>query len=455
MRMKYLLAAAIVAATPTLDAATVLPAKVDGNELPTLAPMLQRATPGVVSVATRGTVEVQRNPLLNDPFFRRFFNVPDQPQERAVQGLGSGVIVDARDGYILTNNHVVERADEITVTLQDGRTLTAEVVGTDPPTDLALLKVEAENLVALPLADSDRLRVGDFVVAIGNPFGLGQTVTSGIVSGLGRSSVLRAETYQDFIQTDAAINRGNSGGALVNLNGELVGINTAILSGSGGNIGIGFAIPVNMARSVMQQLLEHGEVRRGMLGVNIQNLDAEIAEALGIKETQGAVISNVIPESPAEKAGLKTGDVIVALDGKPIANFNELRNRIGLMQIGESVRITVLRDGGRRVLTAEIGEITAQSVPVDRLHPSLGGASFADITDGSPYYGRIQGVVITGVEPNSRAVRNGLQEGDVIVSINRRPVRNMEEFRQAVATDEPRLLVNIRRGNGALFLVIR
>ena len=307
---------------------------------------LKRVTPAVVNVATRGTV-TQQNPLANDPFFRRFFDIPNGPVEREVQAAGSGVIVDAKNGYIVTNAHVIENAKEITVQLLDNRSLTAKVIGTDTGSDIAVLQVQAGNLTEIPIADSDLLEVGDFVVAIGNPFGLGHTVTSGIISALGRSGI-NPEGYEDFVQTDASINPGNSGGALVNLGGQLVGINSAILSRTGGNIGIGFAIPSNMMRNVMQQLIKYGEVRRGVLGVNIQTLTPDIAESMGLGNTQGALVSQVVDGSAAEKAGIKAGDVITAVNGKPVKDAAALRNSIGLLHIGDKVDISLLRDGKPR-----------------------------------------------------------------------------------------------------------
>lgn len=450
-----LLAAFLSISTLPGTASAALPLAMDGQPLPTLAPMLQRVTPGVVNISTRGTIQVQQNPLLNDPLFRRFFGQPNQPQERQVQGLGSGVIVDADNGYILTNNHVIDRAEQITVTLQDGRELDATVVGTDSATDLALLKVEVQSLTAVALGDSDVLSVGDFVVAIGNPFGLGQTVTSGIVSGLSRAPGMRAESYEDFIQTDAAINRGNSGGALVNLRGELVGINTAIFSSSGGNIGIGFAIPVSMAKQVMEQLIEHGEVRRGMLGVTIQPLDQELAQALGLSETQGALVSNVVSDSPAERAGIRAGDVIVSVNGRGINNPNELRNQVGMARIGQRVRLELIRDGRRRTVNAEISESKPDEVANEQLHRGLQGATFSNITESSPLYGRLQGAQVTNVEQDSNAARYNLRVGDVIIAVNRQEVKSVEDLRRMAGPEQPQLLVHLRRGGGAMFIVIR
>jgi Do/DeqQ family serine protease len=294
-----------------------------------------------------------RNPLLEDPFFRHFFNLPNQPLERRTQSLGSGVVVDARNGYIVTNQHVIENAQSITVTLRDGRQLSAKIIGSDPDSDLAVIQVPTSGLTALSLADSDTLRVGDFVVAIGNPFGLGQTVTSGIVSALGRTG-LGIEGYEDFIQTDASINPGNSGGALVNLAGELVGINTAILAPSGGNVGIGFAIPVNMVSQVMGQIVKYGEVRRGQLGVTVQDLTPQLARAFGISEYQGAVIAQVQPNSAAARGGLKAGDVVMAINDKPVRNSGTLKNLIGLLPVGEEVKLDILREGKPLTVTVRI-----------------------------------------------------------------------------------------------------
>ncbi len=424
-----------------------------GKSLPTLAPMLERTTPAVVNIATRGRVRIQENPLFNDPFFRHFFDLPSRPRERITQSLGSGVVVDAEKGYILTNNHVIDKAEEIEVTLLDGRKLKARVVGTDPATDVAVIQVKATNLTALPLADSDRLRVGDFVVAIGNPFGLGQTVTSGIVSALGRTG-LGIEGYEDFIQTDASINPGNSGGPLVNLRGELVGINTAIFSRSGGNIGIGFAIPINMAHEVMQQLVAHGRVQRGMLGVQVQDLTPELAQAFDIPNRKGVVISAVVPGSSAEKAGLKPGDIIVAINGKPVDDSADVRNTIGLIPVGRQVELTILRDGKERHIRATIGEERKAEIAGGEIHPYLEGAVLGNIGENSPLYERVKGVVVVDVEPGSRAWRAGLRKGDVILSANRRPVANIRQLRKAVKGKET-LLLNIQRGNAALFLLLR
>ncbi|MGC2414265.1 MAG: Do family serine endopeptidase [Stellaceae bacterium] len=336
-------------ARPAL-AAGLIP-EVGSGAVPSLAPMLSRITPGVVNIAVRGRIKEQ-NPLAQDPFFRHFFNLP-QTQERETQATGSGVIVDAAQGYVLTNGHVVENATRIEVTTKDNRRLAAKLIGRDADTDIAVLRIPAGNLTAVPMGDSDHLQVGDFVLAIGNPFGLGQTVTSGIVSALGRSG-LGIEGYEDFIQTDASINPGNSGGPLVNLRGECVGINTAILAPGGGNIGIGFAVPINMARKVMEQLTRFGEVKRGRIGVAIQDLTPDLAQAMNTAHTTGAVIARVDPASPAERAGLHTGDLVVAVDGVAVKSGTQLRNMIGLTRIGDNVELTVDRRGAERKVAVHV-----------------------------------------------------------------------------------------------------
>lgn len=421
---------------------------------PSLAPMLKNVVPGVVNISTRSKVRVPQNPLFNDPFFRRFFNFPEIPQEQERQSLGSGVIVDAGKGYLLTNHHVIANADEITVTLRDGRHFGAKVVGTDPEVDLALLQIKADNLTALKIGDSSKLEVGDFVVAIGNPFGLGQTVTSGIVSALGRSG-LGIEGYEDFIQTDASINPGNSGGALVDLEGNLVGINTAIVGPSGGNVGIGFAIPSNMAKSIMDQLVRFGEVRRGQLGVYIQDVTPELAKALGLKRSTGAVIAQVIPDSPAQKAGLKEGDVVVAVNGKPIRNAGQLRNAIGLLRVGDRVRLQVLRNGRSLTLTAVISKAQQAKAEAAELDERLAGAELGGIEPTHPLAGKVKGVQVLAVERGSPAWAAGLRPGDIIVSVNRRRVRDLDDVKRALKAGGEAVLLNVRRGNGALFIVIQ
>jgi len=449
--------AGVTLLTQVAVAALPLPWLDDDNQMPTLAPMLDQSKPAVVNIATRSEVRIQDNPLLNDPFFRRFFNLPQQqqPRTRQAQSLGSGVIVNAKEGLVLTNNHVIQRADEITVSLHDGRTFQAEVVGSDPATDVAVIRIPPEKLTALPLADSDRLRVGDFVVAIGNPFGLGQTVTSGIVSALGRSG-LGLEGYENFIQTDASINPGNSGGALVNLRGELVGINTAIFSpNQSGNVGIGFAIPSNLVKQITDQLLEYGEVRRAYLGVQMQDITPELAQAFGIEANRGgAVVTNVIKDSAAAKAGLKVGDVVTAVDGVSLLNADNLRNTIGLLMVGQTIKLDIIRDGKEKTLTAKVTEVQSSKTQTGDVHPKLRGATFGDIEETSPAYGRIQGIMLYSVERGSPAWVAGLRSYDIVTSVNRQPVANLEQFKQLVS-NQPELLLNIVRDNQAMFLLLR
>ena len=333
-----------------------------GDSMSGLPDMLERVVPGVVNISTRSRVRVRDNPLLSDPFFRRFFNLDEQPRERETDAAGSGVIVDARRGYVLTNHHVVEGADQVAVTLSDGRQFAAELVGVDPEVDIAVLRIDAPDLTAVTLGDSDVLRVGDVVLAIGNPFGLGQTVTSGIVSALGRTG-LGIEEYEHFIQTDASINMGNSGGALVNVRGELVGINTAIVGPNGGNIGIGFAIPSNMAQGVMAQIVKHGAVRRGQLGVAAQDLNPDLAQAFGMQPYSGAAVVQVMPGSPADRAGLREGDVITTINGRPVRGSSELRNAVGLLRVGSRVTLEIVRQGRTRTLQAVLAEPECRGAP--------------------------------------------------------------------------------------------
>ncbi|AJD46017.1 serine protease Do 5 (plasmid) [Rhizobium gallicum bv. gallicum R602sp] len=405
-----------------------------------LADVLDGVTPAVVNIAVRSGSPGEANPLYNDPFFRRYFNLPD-PQPR--MSAGSGVIVDAANGYILTNHHVVADADQIMVTLKDRRRLSAELIGSDKATDIALLKISGDNLTALPFGESDKLRVGDTVVAIGNPFGLGQTVTSGIVSALGRSGI-NIEGYEDFIQTDASINPGNSGGALVSAEGRLVGINTAIIAPAGGNVGIGFAVPIAMASAVMKQLIEHGEVRRGRIGVAIQDLTPDLAQALGIADTKGAVVSSVEERSPAAAAGLQAGDVITNVGDHAIAGSTDLRNRIGLAEVGSEIALTYMRDGARNTarLRIEADRGAAEAQMPDR----LGGARF-DEGSGS--------VSVTSVEEGSPAARAGLRRGDVIVAINRKPVSTITDLNAAFEGATETIALELVRDGQKLFLVIR
>ncbi len=424
----------------------------EGRQLPSLAPLLKEVNSSVVNISTYTTRRVQQNPLLNDPFFRRFFNVPQgqqMPQTRRTQSAGSGVIINAGKGTVVTNHHVVDGADEIHVGLEDGRSYRAKLVGSDPGVDIAVLQLEEfEDLTDISIADSDQLLVGDFVIAIGNPFGLGQTVTSGVVSALGRTG-LGIEGYENFIQTDASINPGNSGGALINLRGELVGINTAIIAPAGGNVGIGFAIPANMAKSSVDQILEHGEVKRGQLGIIIQDLTRDLAEAFDIdKQQRGVVVAEVQPGSAADKAGLKAGDIVISVDGKAVETSAKLRNEIGQRRIGEKVKLTILRDGRSKVIKARVGEASNQLAGSDDIHPFLEGAQLNVAAKGA-------GVEISAVDPNSNAARAGLRPGDIILSANRAKVTSLGDLKKAAAQSERRLVLRVKRGNAALYLVLQ
>ncbi len=451
--LKRLMSAALVyLAIMAAPALAGLPVAVDGEALPTLAPMLKRITPAVVNIATQSRVRVRLNPLLSDPFFRRFFNLAPQRRERTVQSVGSGVIVDAEKGYVLTNNHVIAKADKIVVTLRDRRQFEAELVGTDPGTDIAVLKIPAENLTALEMGDSDALEVGDFVVAIGNPYGIGQTVTSGIVSALRRSG-LGIEGFEDFIQTDASINPGNSGGALVTLAGDLIGINTAIIDRGGGNVGIGFAIPTNMALQVMDQLVSYGEVRRGLLGVDAQDLTPEIAQALALDFTKGALINRVAPESPAATAGLRKGDVVIAIDGQEVEGATDVRNKIGLLRVGDIVALTVTRDGEVLTLNAEVSIPMNSAVNGKGPARRLAGATVAPLTESSPLFG--QGVLIIKVARASPAWQPGLRKGDIITEVNQMATPDIAAFREALAADANKLVIKLHRGAAQLYIVVR
>lgn len=432
-------------------ATAALPFTVENEQLPSLAPMLEKVTPSVVSIAVEGT-QVQQQ-VIPEPF--QFFFGPDFPRqqlsERPFKGLGSGVIINAKQGYIVTNYHVIDNAKKIRVQLHDGREYGAELVGGDQMSDIALLKLEtAKDLAEIKLADSDQLRVGDFSIAIGNPFGLGQTVTSGIVSALGRSG-LNIENFENFIQTDAAINSGNSGGALVNLNGELIGINTAILGPNGGNIGIGFAIPSNMVKNLVEQILEFGEVRRGMLGIQGGEITSELAEALGYESSQGAFVSQVIAEGAAEKAGLKAGDIIISLDNKKVDSFSALRAKVATLGAGKKVDIGVLRDGKKMTFSVVLAEQSTNKTQAESLHKGLSGAELSNTLDTDP----IQGVKVTSVAKGSAAEAYQLQKDDIIIGVNRKRVKNLAELRAIIEKTPNVLALNIQRGDRSLYLVVR
>ncbi|TIM33706.1 MAG: DegQ family serine endoprotease, partial [Mesorhizobium sp.] len=417
------------------------PAATGGGTQRSLPDVLEQVTPAVVNIAVTSRSPAETNPLYSDPFFRRYFNLPEPRQKLSA---GSGVIVDAEKGYILTNHHVVADAGEISVTLKDRRRFTAELVGSDKETDIALLKIDGSSLTAFPLGDSDALRVGETVVAIGNPFGLGQTVTSGIVSALGRSGI-NIEGYEDFIQTDASINPGNSGGALVTADGRLVGINTAIIAPAGGNVGIGFAVPIAMASAVMQQLIEHGEVRRGRIGIAIQDLTPDLADALGIKESYGAVITSVEEGSPAAQAGLQPRDIIVAVDNRNISGSADLRNRIGLAPVGSQVEIRYLRDGAQRAAKLRI-EAAGSGAETAKTSDRLEGAQFQDAA------GK---VFVANVEEGSAAARAGLRPGDVILAVNRQSVSTVAELTAALRETTGTIALDLFRGGERRFLVVR
>ena len=428
------------------------------------ASIVDRVSPAVVTIRSQRMVRMTNQQLPDHPFFREFFGERFDPRrmpERREGGMGSGVIVRP-DGYILTNNHVVDGAEKVTIELTDGRTLEADVVGTDAPTDLAVLKVDAADLKTLPLGDSEAVRVGDVVLAVGNPLGVGQTVTMGIVSAKGRATGGNGDGgYEDFIQTDAPINRGNSGGALVNTEGELIGINSQILSPSGGNIGIGFSIPVNMAQHVMSQLIEHGEVRRGRLGVTIQAITPDLAQALNLSTTTGALVSNIEDGSPAASAGLKRGDVITALNGDAVKDSNDLRNDIAQLQPGASVDLTVVRDGKEQTLTAKLeaaeGSRRAASSGSDGEGSGRFGMAVEPLTAETARELGVStrtGVVVASVEPGSRASQAGLRAGDVIEQVDRKPVDSIDGLRSALDSGDGPALLLVHRGATTVFITI-
>ena len=448
-----LLAAAGVFAASLISHAGTIPAAVDGQALPSLAPMLEKVTPAVVNINSKTRVKV-RNPLMDDPLFRQFFGMQNAPRERIEQSLGSGVVIDASKGYVLTNNHVVEGADDISVTLHDGRTLKAKLIGTDPDTDVAVVQIPAENLSALPLADSNQLHVGDFVVAVGNPFGVGQSASSGIISGLNRTG-LGGRGFQNFIQTDATINPGNSGGALVNLRGELIGINSQIFSTSGGSIGIGFAIPANLANDVMKQLIATGTVKHGTLGVQAQSLTPDLARMLETSATHGAVVTDVGAASPAETSGLKAGDVIVAINGRAVQSDNDLYNAEGIAPIGSTLELKVLRGGQPLTLSATLKAESIATTDGAKLDARLAGAEISDAGERIKHAVGTGGVTVNKIAAGSRAAENGLKAGDLIIGVNRVDVDGMGDFRKLLATQPRQLLLSVVRGREAFFLPLR
>jgi len=447
-----LAAAAVILALPKPGSAA-LPPSVDGQPLPSLAPMLERVTPAVVNINSKTRVRV-RNPFMQDPFFQQFFGMQNAPRERIEQSLGSGVVIDAAKGYVVTNNHVVDGADDISVTLHDGRTLAAKLVGTDPDTDVAVIQVPAENLTQIGLADSSKVRMGDFVVAVGDPFGVGQSATGGMVSGVNRTG-LGGRGFQNFIQTDAPINPGNSGGALVNLRGELVGINSQIYSTSGGSNGIGFAIPSNLVADVMHQLVATGTVKRGTLGVQVQTLTDEIARMLGMtKAGQGAVVTDVRDASPAESAGLKPGDVIVAIDSRAVATDNDVYNAEGIAPVGSTLELKVLRDGKPLTVSATLAPEDTTSVEGATLDVRLAGAELADANERVRRLD-LSGVTVARVQPGSRAANAGLKSGDLIAGVNQVQIGGLKDFKAVLARHPRQVLLSVVRGRNAFFVPLQ
>ncbi|WP_144139748.1 Do family serine endopeptidase [Providencia rettgeri] len=445
-----------LAAIPAVSSAALpatLPATAQSQNMPSLAPMLEKVLPAVVNIHVSGT-RVQNQQIPEELKFFFGPNIPQQQQSvRPFEGLGSGVIIDAQQGYILTNNHVIDGADKIQIQLNDGREIAVNLIGKDPQTDIALLKIsnakDIKNLTAVSIADSDKLRVGDFAVAVGNPFGLGQTATSGIISALGRSG-LNLEGLENFIQTDASINRGNSGGALVNLNGELIGINTAILAPGGGNIGIGFAIPSNMAKNLSEQLIKHGEVKRGILGIKGTEMNSDIAKAFNIDAQRGAFVSEVLPKSSAAKAGIKSGDVLVSVDGKRINSFAELRAKIGTSQIGKEITIGLIRSGKPMEVKVVLENDEGSTTKAEKLSESLLGATISNAT-----VSNTKGVQVDSVAQKSPAAAIGLVKGDLIFGVNDARVETIEQFRKIIDAKPPVLAMKVLRDGETLYLLMK
>jgi len=431
--------------------------KLFSSGVPSLAPMLENVTPAVVNIYTISESE-QRNQLIDDPFLRKFFNIPNQQKSRKRNrsGLGSGVIINSKKGYVITNNHVIAKAKDIKVKLHDGREFKAKLVGADPASDIAIIQIKPENLTAIKFSNSEKLRVGDFVVAIGNPFGIGQTVTSGIVSALGRSG-LGIEAYENFIQTDASINPGNSGGALVNLKGQLVGINTAIIGSRGasaGSVGIGLAIPVNMALDITDQLLKYGEVKRGYLGVSAQNLTDDLSKAFGVETNRGAIITRVQKDSPADLAGIEVGDVVTKINNKAVENAASMRNKIGLLKINSTITLQINRKG--KVLTKKVRIVEPDTAKIKnlKLNPRLSGVIFGDIKKNMPEYGKVNGIKIMKMRKDSKAFSVGIRPNDIVLSINNIPVQSLKDL-EIVANNNDELVLHVQRQNRTAFILLK
>ncbi|MDC3159981.1 Do family serine endopeptidase [Pseudomonadota bacterium] len=418
-----------------------------------LAPMIEQVTPSVVNISSQGEVQLKFNPLLNDPFFRRFFNFPGQTQKRRTQSLGSGVIVDSTKGLIITNSHVVRGASEIQVKLMDGRVLKGKLVGSDAETDIAVVQIPAKDLVSIPISNSDLLKVGDFVVAIGNPFGLGQTVTSGIVSALARSG-LGITGYEDLIQTDASINPGNSGGALVDLDGKLVGINTAIFSKNGGNIGIGFAIPTNMVQKVLAQLVQFGGVERGYFGAKFQNLDPQLVDAFAFLKKKGAMVVKIVRGSPAEDGGLKVGDLITKAGGKIITSAADLRNQLGLIRPGAEVSFEYFRGQEMNKTKIKIARYQDALRMSTLKNDFFKNSSVVPIPSSSSDYGQIDGVMISNLDKDSTIWASGLRTGDIISSVNKIPIGSVADFVSLVQTQNERILLKVHRNGSSAYVMV-
>jgi serine protease Do/serine protease DegQ len=450
--LSLFISAALLSSSFVLTSAPALanwPSQVNGQVMPSLAPMLEHVTPAVVSISVVGTQKVaqQNVPDAFKFFFGNQGRNPNQSQQRPFRGLGSGVIIDSDEGYIVTNNHVIENADKIMITLKDGRQLEAKKMGSDAKSDIALLQIESDNLHEIKLADSDKLRVGDFSIAIGSPFGLGQTVTSGIVSALGRNN-LNIEQYEDFIQTDAAINSGNSGGALVNLRGELIGINTAIIGPGGGNVGIGFAIPSNMMDNLVKQIIEFGEVSRGILGVLGRTVTSELAKAMELDISQGGFIEQVVPDSAADDAGIKPGDVVVAMNGKPIKSFLELRAKIGSIGVNKKVKLTVIRDGDKEYFTVKLKKDESNDIASEDIHRMLGGAELKNDS-------KQQAIIIEEVVQGSPAQLAGFETGDKITGVNRTRIKTISQLRKFLKDKTGVIALNVVRDNNSQYIMIR